>query len=360
MSAVAAPPTVKFHLSLNVADLDRSVAFFQTLFGREPAKCRPDYAKFELDEPPVVLSLEPHAPGSSGALNHLGFRLADSAELVQWQRRLEAAGISTQREEGVECCYARQTKFWVRDPDNNLWEIYVLEEDIEHRGAGQALEELPQLNEATALLDKPASGPAKAIWQHQLGTPLPNKIFAHDNSTAELHLRGSFNAVHTPEARRQTLAEVYRILGPGGTASLHMLTGSAERTLKFGSLPGPAAYVTFVPTLVDLLDDLLRAGFQSVQITKLGARPCFTHDGAQMRETMIAAQKPVAKANGESCEVLYLGPLAAVRDDDGLEYRRGRRVSVPAGAWESIAAGPLAKSFLRFDDSGAGGSCSAT
>src|SRR3954466_12349397 len=106
MSAVAAPSTVRFHLSLNVASLERSVKFFEALFGSQPAKCRPDYAKFELDEPPVVLSLEPHAPTSSGALNHLGFRLADSAELVEWQRRLEAAGISMQREEGVECCYA--------------------------------------------------------------------------------------------------------------------------------------------------------------------------------------------------------------------------------------------------------------
>jgi catechol 2,3-dioxygenase-like lactoylglutathione lyase family enzyme len=124
----ASAAAVKFHLSLNVSDFDRSIVFLRALLSREPAKCRPDYAKFELDEPPLVLSLEPHAPTSFGALNHLGFRLRDSAELVEWQRRLEMAGISTQREEGVECCYSRQTKFWVRDPDNNLWEIYVLEE----------------------------------------------------------------------------------------------------------------------------------------------------------------------------------------------------------------------------------------
>ena len=67
------------------------VEFFRVLFGQEAAKCRPDYAKFELEEPPVVLSLEPHAPESSGALSHLGFRLSDAGELVDWQRRLEAA-----------------------------------------------------------------------------------------------------------------------------------------------------------------------------------------------------------------------------------------------------------------------------
>src|SRR4249920_816438 len=102
----------KFHLSMNVSDLNRSVAFFENLFGQPASKCRPDYAKFELADPPVVFSLEPHAPVSGGSLNHVGFRVADSARLVEMQRRLELAGIRTQREEGVECCYSRQTKFW--------------------------------------------------------------------------------------------------------------------------------------------------------------------------------------------------------------------------------------------------------
>ena len=69
-----------------------------------------------------------------GALNHLGLRLPDSAALVEVQRRLEEPGIATQRQEGVECCYARQTKFWVTDPDRVLWEVYTLHEDIDHSG----------------------------------------------------------------------------------------------------------------------------------------------------------------------------------------------------------------------------------
>ena len=46
------------------------------------------------------------------------------------QRRLEMAGLRTEREDGVECCYARQTKFWVTDPDKALWEVYVFHEDV--------------------------------------------------------------------------------------------------------------------------------------------------------------------------------------------------------------------------------------
>ena len=114
---------VRFHLSLNVADLTRSVQFFQALFATEPAKQRADYAKFELLDPPLVLSLEPHPPGGRGALNHAGFRFPSSPALVEAQRRLELAGFQTQREEGVECCYSRQTKFWAHDPDGGLWEF---------------------------------------------------------------------------------------------------------------------------------------------------------------------------------------------------------------------------------------------
>ena len=128
--------TVKFHLSLNVSNLARSVTFYTALFGRPAAKHRPDYAKFEVDEPPLILSLIPTTPGVGGPLNHIGIRLNDSAALVEVQARLEAAGHATQREEGVECCYSRQTKFWLTDPDRTLWELYVLHEDIDVHGMG--------------------------------------------------------------------------------------------------------------------------------------------------------------------------------------------------------------------------------
>src|SRR5262245_31363507 len=107
----------KFHASFNVANLDRSIAFYRALLGVEPAKVRSDYAKFDLAEPPLVLSLIPGGPAASGHLNHAGLRMRTAEELVEVQRRLEAAGMPTQREDGVECCYARQTKFWINDPD---------------------------------------------------------------------------------------------------------------------------------------------------------------------------------------------------------------------------------------------------
>ncbi|MCE9532581.1 MAG: VOC family protein, partial [Planctomycetes bacterium] len=81
-------PAIRFHLSLNVNDLARSVAFYKVLFNCEPAKLRGDYAKFELNEPPLVLSLEPTPRPIGGPLNHVGFRMADMATLVAFQQRL--------------------------------------------------------------------------------------------------------------------------------------------------------------------------------------------------------------------------------------------------------------------------------
>src|SRR5262245_61281586 len=122
LNTSATTDVVRFHLSLNVDDLARSVAFYEVLFDRQPARLKPDYAKFETAEPPLVLSLMPSPANPGGKLNHLGIRLTSPEALVAVQRRLEMRGISTRREDGVECCYSRQTKFWVHDPDGNLWE----------------------------------------------------------------------------------------------------------------------------------------------------------------------------------------------------------------------------------------------
>jgi hypothetical protein len=233
----------------------------------------------------------------------------------------------------------------------------VLEEDIEHRGAGQATEELPPL--ASAEQTSTAAGAAKAIWQHQLGAPLPTKIFALDNSTDEVQLRGSFNAAHSPQLRREFLADIFRILAPGGVVSLHMLTASKTLTLARGTLAGPASYVTHTPALDELLSDLTALGFQGAQLTKYGSRPCFTHDGAELRETMLVARKPAAGSNDEPRDVVYLGPLAAVRDDSGREFARGERVTVPAATWQSLVAGPLGQSFACLERNAASG-CSAS
>jgi catechol 2,3-dioxygenase-like lactoylglutathione lyase family enzyme len=276
-------PAVRFHLSLNVSDLERSVAFYRVLFGTEPAKRQPDYAKFELDDPPLVLSLEPSPHRSGGVLNHLGFRMPDSAALVAMQRRLELAGIRSRREEGVECCYARQTKFWVTDPDQTLWEIYTLDEDLDHRGAGQSLEEM--------LPDAAAAGAGPVVWQHRLTDPVPETVPGADGSVDEVRLLGTFNVPLEEAVKGRLLREAARVLRPGGRLFVHVLV--AERPLaRPPQLPGPAALVRHTPPEQEPPRLLEEAGFRRVQPLKFDAKPCFVQDGVALRELQLVGWKP--------------------------------------------------------------------
>lgn len=271
-------PAIRFHLSLNVNDLGRSVAFYQTLFNREPAKLRGDYAKFELDDPPLVLSLEPTPRAVGGPLNHLGFRLDDMQSLVAFQSRLEQGGIRSQREADVECCYAKQTKFWVNDPDGTLWEFYILEGDLDRRGAGQSLAMMH--SESTV---------AAGAWEHRLGEPIPDVLPCADASVVAVRLRGTFNMRLPAETRQRLVREAARILQPGGRLLVHVLVG--EQPLDDPGLPGPAAPVEYVPSQSEPKALLEAAGFDHLTCLKFDDEPCFIREGVNLREMQLEGVK---------------------------------------------------------------------
>ena len=120
----------RVQLALNVADLDQAIAFYSKLFDTEPAKVRPGYANFAIDEPALKLVLvEGH--GTPGTMNHLGVEVASTDEVAAAQTRLAAEGLTTATEDEVSCCYAVQDKVWVDAPDGEPWEIYTVLADIE-------------------------------------------------------------------------------------------------------------------------------------------------------------------------------------------------------------------------------------
>lgn len=339
---------MKFHLSLNVADINRSVDFYGKVFG-PPSKHRADYAKFETDDPPLVLSLEPTPPTGRGSLNHVGLRLPDSAALVELQRRLELVGLRSEREEGVECCYAKQTKFWLHSPDGVLWEFYVHQGDIGHRGAGQVPETIDAVGHAPQ--SPPATSPPTddlPIWEHRLTEPFPETLEVADASLAEIHLLGTFNTNEAEARRDEILTEASRALAPGGRLALHLLT--ADRPLPDSlSLPGPAAAVKAVPSDADLLASLEQTGFVGARLTRFGPTPCFRIGGAELRETMIEAFVPAADDCG-SVVVVYRGPFREVVDDTGRVFRRGERVRMPLTAWERLSASLPVDAFTRLTE----------
>jgi catechol 2,3-dioxygenase-like lactoylglutathione lyase family enzyme len=341
----------KFHASLNVADLDRSIAFYRVLLGTEPAKVRADYAKFDLAEPPLVLSLIPGRPGTGGNLNHVGLRVRTAEELVEIQHRLEAAGLHTEREDGVECCYAKQTKFWITDPDRALWEIYIFHDDIDDHGSAA-----PPRVEPLRLETAPS--PAPLAWEHRLREPIPARIPHDDNTLHEIRLEGSINAA--PEHRGDLLAESWRTLRPGAPIYLHGLAGDRPGG-SAPKLPGPAAAVQYVPAAGDVIDDLARAGFVGMQIEKLSETAYFVVDGVAMRELRIVAHKPGYRPAKTSHGAVYLGPMAQVSDDFGNVFRRGVTTVLNIHDWQTLSksAARSAFLFLKPEEVEAAGCCAS-
>ena len=115
----------RVQLALNVSDLDAAVEFYGKLFRAEPAKRRPGYANFAIDEPPLKLVLI-EGEASAGSLNHLGVEVASTGDVREATDRLAAVGLTTRTEDEVACCYAVQDKVWVRDPDGTPWEVYTV------------------------------------------------------------------------------------------------------------------------------------------------------------------------------------------------------------------------------------------
>jgi catechol 2,3-dioxygenase-like lactoylglutathione lyase family enzyme len=120
---------VKPHVSLNVSNVDASVAFYERVFGAPATKRRPGYAKFDLASPSLNLTMR-EAPRTGVNASHFGVQVASSEDVAAAWTRFKDAGLKTLTEENTECCYALQDKVWVEDPDGNAWEVFVVKADV--------------------------------------------------------------------------------------------------------------------------------------------------------------------------------------------------------------------------------------
>ena len=128
------------HLALTVTDVERSIPFYEALLGVEPAKVRGDYAKFEVPDPALNLTLNQGDRGEAlGAFNHAGIQVGSTDDVLAARLRLQKAGLATFDEMDTTCCYARQDKIWVHDPDGTPWEIFTVLDDAPVPGEPEAV-----------------------------------------------------------------------------------------------------------------------------------------------------------------------------------------------------------------------------
>jgi len=120
---------LKAHLALNVHNVVNSTDFYSKMLGIQPSKVRTGYAKFDVQNPPLNLTLNEVAFNERGALSHLGIQVASTDDVLAMREKWADSGLVTRDEMQTNCCYATQDKSWVRDPDGNEWEVFVVLQD---------------------------------------------------------------------------------------------------------------------------------------------------------------------------------------------------------------------------------------
>lgn len=118
---------LKTHVALNVTDIEKSVVFYRAMFGVAPTKHKADYAKFDIAQPPLNLTLNLASNvQAGGALSHLGMQVETTQDVQAAITRFVEARLATFTESDTDCCYALQDKVWVSDPDGNSWEVFTV------------------------------------------------------------------------------------------------------------------------------------------------------------------------------------------------------------------------------------------
>jgi len=124
-------PFPRMHVSLYVSDINKSVDFYTNFFGQQPTKVKPNYAKYVLENPSLIISFVENKDRVQSNFGHLGFQVETLAQLDEKLSEAKQKNLVAKEEIGTNCCYAKQDKFWVNDPDGTQWEVYYFHADAE-------------------------------------------------------------------------------------------------------------------------------------------------------------------------------------------------------------------------------------
>jgi catechol-2,3-dioxygenase len=123
-SAVDFPTKTRFHIALNVKSVESTLPFYQSLFGAAPHTVRDGYAKFELQEPPLHLSLN-EVPKNAKGNGVFGIQAKSTTTLEQMVARIKhespiAPELPSSPAEGRQ----GRSSLSIRDPEGNTWKIF--------------------------------------------------------------------------------------------------------------------------------------------------------------------------------------------------------------------------------------------
>ena len=114
---------MKLHVSMRVEDFDRATEFYSTLFGLQPSMVRENYAKWDVQDPPVNFVIESGREGYG--FDHLGIQVETEQELDDLASRMKDSGQPYLDVESGTCCFAKSDKAWVRGAAREPWEGFL-------------------------------------------------------------------------------------------------------------------------------------------------------------------------------------------------------------------------------------------
>ncbi len=138
----------RLHVFVSVENLDRSIQFYETLFGAKPSVKEADYAKWMLEDPRVNFAIG--AGAEAVGIDHVGIQAETEDELAEIAVRLKAAGEPHQDQTDAHCCYARSDKTWVLDPQGIYWETFHTKGSSTHYGEDKRVAIEPEVEACCA------------------------------------------------------------------------------------------------------------------------------------------------------------------------------------------------------------------
>ena len=181
-------------------------------------------------------------------------------------------------------------------------------------------------------------------WQKKLTQTEP---LIADNSV-DLVLSNCVLNLVNDEDKKQLVGEIFRVLKPGGRIAISDIVADeaipqhlkADPELWSGCISG-----SFIED--EFLASFKQAGFLAVKLDKWDEQPWQVVEGIEFRSVTITAIKGEQTAcidKGQA--VIYKGPYAETKDDEGHVYYRGKRMAVCERSYNLLTQGPYADDFI--------------
>lgn len=153
------------------------------------------------------------------------------------------------------------------------------------------------------------------------------------------------------DEKTQLVREIFRVLKPGGRVAISDIVADEpvpqhlkdDPALWSGCISGAFEEREFVRAFE-------QAGFSAVCLDKWEAEPWQVVENIEFRAVTLVA----FKGYGRECldrghAVIYRGPYAEVRDEEGHLFPRGERIAVCERTFRTLTEGPYQKHFIGIE-----------